>query len=206
MTIHQSKGLEFDIVVLPQLDVRLSGQPPAVVVGRPQPTQPIDFVCRYANKELQALLPREVQTDLRTSGRAGHPRVALRALRGVEPRRTHFAHDHRPFVIQREEASRHIRRLAAIDAWRRTQSGTGRDALRARRKGLACTTLGQSSRSRRGRMANGQRRPPRTQQAAHNLRLHSKSPWRRRGNGGSAGSIARAHPGWKGAKRSIWPT
>ena len=61
MTIHQSKGLEFDIVVLPQLDVRLSGQPPAVVVGRPQPTQPVDFVCRYAGKELRALLPREIQ-------------------------------------------------------------------------------------------------------------------------------------------------
>jgi ATP-dependent helicase/nuclease subunit A len=61
MTIHQSKGLEFDIVVLPQLDVRLSGQPPAVVVGRPQPTAPVDFVCRYASKELRALLPAEIQ-------------------------------------------------------------------------------------------------------------------------------------------------
>ncbi|HVX60226.1 MAG TPA: UvrD-helicase domain-containing protein [Pirellulales bacterium] len=71
MTIHQSKGLEFDIVVLPQLDVRLSGQPPAVVVGRPKPTQPVNFVCRYANKELQALLPREVQQIFeRQSGQA----------------------------------------------------------------------------------------------------------------------------------------
>ncbi len=61
MTIHQSKGLEFDIVVLPQLDVQLNGQPPAVVVGRPEPTEPVDFVCRYAGKELRALLPREIQ-------------------------------------------------------------------------------------------------------------------------------------------------
>ena len=61
MTIHQAKGLEFDIVVLPQLDVQLRGQPPAVVVGRPAPTAPANFVCRYAGKELQALLPPEVQ-------------------------------------------------------------------------------------------------------------------------------------------------
>lgn len=71
MTIHQSKGLEFDIVVLPQLDVRLSGQPPAVVVGRRDPTLPADFVCRYANKELQALLPGEIQQIFeRQSGQA----------------------------------------------------------------------------------------------------------------------------------------
>lgn len=61
MTIHQSKGLEFDIVVLPQLDVNLRGQPPAVVVGRPSPAAAPDFVCRYAGKELRALLPREIQ-------------------------------------------------------------------------------------------------------------------------------------------------
>ncbi|HEV7225118.1 MAG TPA: UvrD-helicase domain-containing protein [Pirellulales bacterium] len=61
MTIHQAKGLEFDIVVLPQLDVQLRGQPPAVVVGRPAPTAPANFVCRYAGKELQALLPPEVR-------------------------------------------------------------------------------------------------------------------------------------------------
>lgn len=61
MTIHQSKGLEFDIVVLPQLDGKLRGQPSAVVVGRPAPAAAPDFVCRYASKELRALLPREVQ-------------------------------------------------------------------------------------------------------------------------------------------------
>ena len=61
MTIHQAKGLEFEIVVLPQLDVQLRGQPPAVVVGRPQPAAAPDFVCRYAGKELQALLPADVR-------------------------------------------------------------------------------------------------------------------------------------------------
>ena len=61
MTIHQSKGLEFDIVVLPQLDVNLRGQPPAVVVGRPEPAAAPNFVCRYAGEKLRVLLPRPVQ-------------------------------------------------------------------------------------------------------------------------------------------------
>jgi len=61
MTIHQSKGLEFDIVVLPQLDVNFRGQPPAVVVGRPEPAAAPNFVCRYAGEKLRVLLPRPVQ-------------------------------------------------------------------------------------------------------------------------------------------------
>lgn len=61
MTIHQAKGLEFDIVVLPQLDKKLTGQTPPVVVGRPTPTAPIDRVCRYAKEELRQLLPPTMQ-------------------------------------------------------------------------------------------------------------------------------------------------
>ena len=57
MTIHQSKGLQFDTVVLPELDVRLSGQTPTVVVGRDSPTKPVHTVCRYIRKELLPLLP-----------------------------------------------------------------------------------------------------------------------------------------------------
>jgi len=59
MTIHQSKGLQFDIVVLPQLDEPLVGQPPKLVVGRESPTGPIQRVCRYASHEVQNLLPPE---------------------------------------------------------------------------------------------------------------------------------------------------
>jgi ATP-dependent exoDNAse (exonuclease V) beta subunit len=62
MTIHQAKGLEFDIVVLPQLDGRLSSQAPRVIVGRADATASADLVTRYANKELQALLPANVRT------------------------------------------------------------------------------------------------------------------------------------------------
>lgn len=57
MTVHQSKGLEFDIVVLPDLDGRLIGQPNEFVVNKPSPTEPIDRVCRYRNASIQDLLP-----------------------------------------------------------------------------------------------------------------------------------------------------
>jgi ATP-dependent exoDNAse (exonuclease V) beta subunit len=62
MTIHQSKGLQFDMVVLPELDFRLVGQPPTVVVGRPKATGPIDRVCRYVSSDLQKMLPESFRT------------------------------------------------------------------------------------------------------------------------------------------------
>jgi len=61
MTIHQAKGLEFDVVVLPELDVHFPGQSDEFVVHRDTPTSPIDFVCRYANSQVQLLLPETVQ-------------------------------------------------------------------------------------------------------------------------------------------------
>jgi ATP-dependent helicase/nuclease subunit A len=61
MTVHQAKGLQFDIVALPQLDVKLTGQPPPVVVGRPEPTAAANLVCRYANESLRNMLPDEVR-------------------------------------------------------------------------------------------------------------------------------------------------
>jgi ATP-dependent helicase/nuclease subunit A len=61
MTVHQAKGLQFDVVVLPQLDVKLSGQPPPVVVGRPDATAAANLVCRYANESLRAMLPDDVR-------------------------------------------------------------------------------------------------------------------------------------------------
>ena len=57
MTVHQSKGLQFDLVVLPELDMRLVGQPPQIAVGRPRPTDDIECVCRYVAKNLRPFLP-----------------------------------------------------------------------------------------------------------------------------------------------------
>ena len=61
MTVHQAKGLQFDIVVLPDLDVQLAGQSDAFVVGQPSPTEPIDRVCLYRNASIQKLLPTQLQ-------------------------------------------------------------------------------------------------------------------------------------------------
>ena len=61
MTIHQAKGLEFDAVVLMDLDDPLPGQPPPCVVGRPSPAEPIDRVCIYRNTHIQSLLPLDLR-------------------------------------------------------------------------------------------------------------------------------------------------
>jgi ATP-dependent helicase/nuclease subunit A len=61
MTVHQSKGLQFDCVVLPELENRLRGQPPSFVTHRPTPTSPVDTVMHYASEDVQALLPAELQ-------------------------------------------------------------------------------------------------------------------------------------------------
>ncbi|HBO45294.1 MAG TPA: hypothetical protein DD670_15475 [Planctomycetaceae bacterium] len=61
MTVHQAKGLQFDIVVLPELDYKLMGQPSRMVVGRAGPTAPVERVCRYVGENLRPLLPREFQ-------------------------------------------------------------------------------------------------------------------------------------------------
>ncbi len=57
MTFHQSKGLQFDVVVLPELDYGLAGQPPQLVVGRPEPAAPLTRVCRYVARDERMVLP-----------------------------------------------------------------------------------------------------------------------------------------------------
>ena len=61
MTIHQAKGLEFDAVVLPDLDYSMLGQPSSYVAGRSKPGEPIDRVCIYRSKDFRPLLPPEFQ-------------------------------------------------------------------------------------------------------------------------------------------------
>ncbi len=54
MTIHGAKGLEFDTVVLAELD-RTFRDNPALLIEREHPTAPIDSVYRNVNKEVRAL-------------------------------------------------------------------------------------------------------------------------------------------------------
>jgi ATP-dependent helicase/nuclease subunit A len=61
MTIHQAKGLEFDIVFLPELEHRLVGQPDRFAAGRPGPTEAIDVVCRHADKTVRQFFPPALQ-------------------------------------------------------------------------------------------------------------------------------------------------
>jgi ATP-dependent helicase/nuclease subunit A len=61
MTVHQAKGLEFDIIVLPELDSDLVGQPDAFVIDRPDVVGPIRRVCRYTSQMIQDLMPPDVQ-------------------------------------------------------------------------------------------------------------------------------------------------
>ncbi|MCE9552225.1 MAG: UvrD-helicase domain-containing protein [Planctomycetes bacterium] len=61
MTVHQAKGLEFDAVVLPNLDFKMLGQPRPYVAGRARAGEPVDRVCLYRSKAIQSLLPPEFQ-------------------------------------------------------------------------------------------------------------------------------------------------
>ncbi|MDR1485609.1 MAG: UvrD-helicase domain-containing protein [Planctomycetaceae bacterium] len=59
MTIHKSKGMQFDIVVLPYLSGKLdkSEHTPPFIAGRENAVAEIDLVIKYMNKELQSVLP-----------------------------------------------------------------------------------------------------------------------------------------------------
>ncbi len=45
MTIHSSKGLEFDAVFLPDLDIPLTGHPPLMVTRAPDPASHLAACC-----------------------------------------------------------------------------------------------------------------------------------------------------------------
>lgn len=61
MTVHQSKGLQFDIVVLPELDVDLLGQEPPLVSGETDSRTPEAFVALNRNSAIRELLPKKLQ-------------------------------------------------------------------------------------------------------------------------------------------------
>ncbi len=63
MNVHLSKGLQFDIVVLPELDADLLGNEPRLVYGNDSddPTAPPNAVCLYRHRSIQQLLPVELK-------------------------------------------------------------------------------------------------------------------------------------------------
>jgi len=61
MTIHQAKGLEFDVVMLPELDEKLIGQTPTAIAWSSKLGGLIDGVVRYVDKSVQSLLPENVR-------------------------------------------------------------------------------------------------------------------------------------------------
>ena len=62
MTYHQSKGLEFDIVVMPQLHIPLLGRDSYLIVkGRKNAVEPPNEIIRYADEKIRYLLPPKQQ-------------------------------------------------------------------------------------------------------------------------------------------------
>ncbi|MCA9076810.1 MAG: UvrD-helicase domain-containing protein [Planctomycetaceae bacterium] len=64
MTFHKSKGLQFDVVVVPLVENDLKGRSPKFFVGRSKPTAPIESICLYRNEQIHAMLPPEMQQAL----------------------------------------------------------------------------------------------------------------------------------------------
>ncbi|MDR3182812.1 MAG: UvrD-helicase domain-containing protein [Planctomycetaceae bacterium] len=61
MTVHKSKGLEFDIVVLPDLDSDLAKSTPKIITARDNSASPVNFITYYAYEEMLSFLPKEYQ-------------------------------------------------------------------------------------------------------------------------------------------------
>ncbi|MCA9061160.1 MAG: PD-(D/E)XK nuclease family protein, partial [Planctomycetaceae bacterium] len=90
MTVHQSKGLEFDVVVLPELDARMI-KTPAVAVAGPGPVEPPDRVCIWRNKQIRSVLPDRIQDACRQTHQ-GMVREALCLLYVALTRAVHALH------------------------------------------------------------------------------------------------------------------
>lgn len=61
MTVHQSKGLEFEIVVATEFEEGLIGQAPTCVVSQPDIAAPVERVSMYRSADIQQLLPADMQ-------------------------------------------------------------------------------------------------------------------------------------------------
>lgn len=75
MTIHAAKGLEFDAVLVPELDQKIPARPPEVVYSRNSIKGPITAISIYANKSHQEASPELL--ELVTEREARETREAL---------------------------------------------------------------------------------------------------------------------------------
>ncbi len=93
MTIHKSKGLEFDVVVFPHENKNNEWIEsfPSVIVGRPSPVAPIETVCRYINQHQRKLLPQWLQ-DIFDEGQRRTVRESLCVLYVAMTRAVHSLH------------------------------------------------------------------------------------------------------------------
>ncbi len=71
MTIHKSKGLEFDAVFLPDLAIEFAPMTPMLVLRGDNPTEPPSGVLRYMNEALQKTLPESWQSAFKQTKARG---------------------------------------------------------------------------------------------------------------------------------------
>ncbi|MCA9064052.1 MAG: UvrD-helicase domain-containing protein [Planctomycetaceae bacterium] len=90
MTVHQSKGLEFDVVVLPELDADMF-RPPTVAIAAPDIAELPDRVCVWRNKQIRRILPEHLREACRQT-QDGQIREALCLLYVALTRAVHSLH------------------------------------------------------------------------------------------------------------------
>ncbi len=71
MTVHKSKGLEFDAVFLPDLAIEFAPNPPLLVLRGDDPTEAPTGVLRYMNDALQKSLPASWQSAFKQTKARG---------------------------------------------------------------------------------------------------------------------------------------
>lgn len=116
MTVHQAKGLQFDTVLLPELDAKLVMQTPPLVYQRPRRSGRIERVCRYANQGVRPLLPEPYQR-MQEEHRQREIEGALCLLYVAVTRPVHALH-----LILRSDATR---ASGTFTSWIRAALGDG---------------------------------------------------------------------------------
>ena len=135
MTVHQAKGLQFDIVVLPELEGRLKAPHPTG--HRPPATDRADRAGLPAREEgFWAAAARRVSTNVRNlAAQSGHRILCL--LYVALTRAVHALHLIVPPTGEKEKTfPQTFTGVLRSAAGRRTSAPTGGNRLRARQSGL----------------------------------------------------------------------